>query len=102
MVNKRTVFIAMLVLIFVWLIKDAFSAFQEEKEIDKNGVPAKGVITDIVHMSNRRLYAVEFILDRKLRKAWCNNNEYCKNCKIGDTINILVSSVNPSNIRCDN
>jgi hypothetical protein len=83
------------------MIKDAISVYQKDLEIDNNGFRTQGVVVEVVHFSKNRSYSVLFYYNCKKYKAWCINNEYCRNCKKGDTIDILVSTINPMNIRCD-
>lgn len=99
-INKKTIGTTVLILIFCWMIRDCVISRARFQELNKYGVKTFGIIKSTDHLSNRRVYTIEYLFNgiKFISKA-SNNRGYLTN-KTGDTILIEVSSVNPTNIRC--
>ncbi len=86
-------------LIFIWMSVAFFLQFRDNKEIDNNYHKVTAFVIDQHSLTNSRTYTLEYYYNGKKHKGFSRRFGSKYRHKVGDSVCIEISTINPENIR---
>lgn len=98
-INKKVLGTLFLLFLFIWVLIVIQNQNKMDTDIDENAIKLNACVVDAYSLSNSRTYVLEY--NYQGIKYTSSSHRYGPKYqhKVGDTVCIEISTVNPDNIR---